>query len=48
MPIINGEESDERIRKVDTRLPMDVKRIGCLRNNSFKYVYLYNDDLEFL
>ena len=47
IPIINGEEPDERIRKVDTRLPMDVKRIGCLRNNSFKYVYLYNDELEF-
>lgn len=47
VPIMNGKEDDGRIRKVDTRLPMDVRRIGCLRNNKFKYIFLYNDELEF-
>jgi hypothetical protein len=48
MPIIEGKEDDYRVRKTDTRLPMDVKRIGCLRNNHAKYIYLYNDDIELL
>ena len=48
MPIIQGKEDDLRIRKTDTRLPMDVKRIGCLRNNFAKYIYLYNDEIELL
>jgi len=46
MPVIRGTEKDYRIRRTDTRLPMDVKRIGCLRNNKFKYIFLYNDEIE--
>ena len=47
LSIINNQEEDNRIKRVETRLPMDVKRIGCFRNNDFKYIYLYNDELEY-
>jgi arylsulfatase A-like enzyme len=48
LPIINGKEKDLRIRNSDTRLPLDVNRMSCLRNNKFKYLYLYNDRIEIL
>jgi len=48
IPIISGIETESRVRKTDTRLPMDVKRIGSLRSHRFKYIYLYNDQKEFL
>jgi len=47
LPIINNQEEDNRTIRVETRLPMDVKRLGCFRNNNYKYIYLYNDELEF-
>lgn len=48
VPILNGDEKDLRIRNSDTRLPMDLERMSCLRNNKFKYLYLYNDRIEIL
>ncbi len=49
LPIINGKEKkDERMRRTDTRLPMDVNRMSALRNNEYKYIYLFGDSTEII
>lgn len=46
LPLIDKEE--DRVRRTDTRLPMDVKRIGSFRTKDFKYIYLYHDQIELM
>ena len=49
LPLINGNKSaNNRLRRTDTRLPMDVKRMVSLRTNYHKYIFTFEDKSEFL
>ena len=49
LPLINGiEKNNNRVRRTDTRLPMDTQRMVSFRNNLFKYIYVFEDNIEFL
>ncbi|MBC2704235.1 sulfatase/phosphatase domain-containing protein [Desulfobacula sp.] len=48
LPVIEGIEKNNRIRRSDTRLSMDIGKITSLRSQKFKYLYCYDDDSEFL
>jgi len=49
LPLINGiEKTGSRIRRTDTRLPMDTKRMVSLRSDQYKYIYVFDDESEFL
>jgi len=48
LPLINGiERFGSRIRRTDTRLPMDVQRMVSLRSNRFKYIFAFDLKNEF-
>jgi len=47
LPLVNGTEGfGNRIRRTDTRLPMDVQRMVSLRSKRFKYIYVFDDKTE--
>jgi hypothetical protein len=48
LPIINGTEKDNRIRRSDTRLQMDKGKITALRYRNFKYIYFHDNKEELL
>ena len=48
LPIINGTEGNDRIRRTDTRLAMDTGKITSLTSKNFKYIYFYDDKSELL
>jgi hypothetical protein len=48
IPIINGKEYDNRVRRSDTRLTMDVGRMTALRSGNYKYLYFHDSRTESL
>jgi hypothetical protein len=48
IPIIEGKESDKRIRRTDTRLSMDSGRITSLTSSNYKFMHFYDDNSQLL